>query len=309
VRIGDPSSRDHAPSSASAFDSKVSSPPRRCCQCAEYSSRISDLENRLTLAKRQAQITIDKASKACGLMKRISILDDEVSGLMAKVVHHEECESFVIDIIESACEMLQCKIPCDFSFSLLFHYYFVTSFVILGTCLDFAAEARRVAERNAALEKMSEGIDSLWSDPRRRRAIVLLQDHAQHIRESVDGCRRALITMHSVMLPRNPLPGCFPLLLDVFRSSQRIHRLIELNLVAGANFSLGWMRKWHPRLNYSSMSLSHPSGGASLRVHLENTLQPTRRIIARLLWEDAAFFREYHYLDPLSVDDSDNPML
>jgi hypothetical protein len=51
-------------------------------------------------------------------------------------------------------------------------------FVILGTCLDFVAEAHRVAERNIALEKASEGIDSLWSDPRRRRAIVLLQDHA-----------------------------------------------------------------------------------------------------------------------------------
>jgi hypothetical protein len=182
-------------------------------------------------------------------------------------------------------------------------------FVILGTCLDYAAEARRVAERNTALEKTSEGIDSLWSDPRRRSAIVLLQDRAQHIGESVDGCRRALITMHSVMLPRNPLSGSFPLLLDAFRSSQRIHRLIELNLVAGANFALGWMRKWHPRLNYSSMSLSYPPGGDSLRVHLENTLQPTRRIIARLLREDAAFFREYHYLDPLGVDDSDNPML
>jgi hypothetical protein len=185
----------------------------------------------------------------------------------------------------------------------------VTLFVILGTCLDYAAEARRVAERNAALEKTSEGIDSLWSDPRRRNAIVLLQDRAQHIGESVDGYRRALVTMHSVMLPRNPLPRSFPLLLDVFRSSQRIHRLIELNLVAGANFALGWMRKWHSRLNYSSMSLSYPSGGASLRVHLENTLQPARRIIARLLREDAAFFREYHYLDPLGVDDSDNPML
>jgi hypothetical protein len=254
-------------------------------------------------------MTIDKASKACGLMKRISILDDEVSSLMAKIVHHEECNSFVIGIIESACEMLQCKILCDFSFSLLFHYCFVMSFVILGTFLDFAAEARRVDERNAALEKMSKGIDSLWSDSRCRRAIVLLQDRAQHIGESVDGCQRALITMHSVMLPRNPLPGSFPLLLDVFRSSQRIHRLIELNLVAGANFALGWMRKWHLRLNYSSMSLSYPSGGASLQVHLENTLQPARRIIARLLREDAAFFREYHYLDPLGVDDSDNPML
>jgi hypothetical protein len=118
---------------------------------------------------------------------------------------------------------------------------------------------------------------------------VLLQDRAQHIGEAVDGCRRSLITMQSVMLPHNPLPGSFPLLLDTFRSSQRIHRLIELNLVAGANFALGWMRKWHPWLNYSSMSPSYPSGEASLRVYLENTLQPARRIIARLLREDAAF--------------------
>jgi hypothetical protein len=183
------------------------------------------------------------------------------------------------------------------------------TFVILGTCLDFAAEARRVAERNTALEKASEGIDSLWSDPRRRRAIVLLQDRAQHIGEAVDGCQRSPTTMHSVMLPSNPLPGGFPLLLDTFRSSQRIHRLIELNLVAGANFALGWVRKWHPRLNYSSMSQSYPLGGASLRVHLENTLQPARRIIARLLQENAMFFREHHSLDPLGVDDSDNPML
>jgi hypothetical protein len=168
------------------FGSKVSSPPRRCSQCTEYSSRVSNLETRLTLAKHQAQMVVDKASNACGLMKRVSVLDDKVSGLMAKIVHHEECDSYVIGIIESACEMLRCKVPCDFSFFLWFHCCCVTLFVILGTCPDYAAEACRVAERNVALEKTSEGIDSLWSDPRRRSAIVLLQDHAQHIGESVE---------------------------------------------------------------------------------------------------------------------------
>jgi hypothetical protein len=100
--------------------------------------------------------------------------------------------------------------------------------------------------------------------------------------------------MYSIMLRRNPLPGSFPQLLNVFRSSQRIYRLIELNLVAGTNFALGWTRKWHPRLNYSSMSLSMPPGGARLRVHMDATLQLARRLIARLLREDAAFFREHH---------------
>jgi hypothetical protein len=37
--------------------------------------------------KRQAQIALDKASKSCGFMKQISILEDKVSGPMAKIVH------------------------------------------------------------------------------------------------------------------------------------------------------------------------------------------------------------------------------
>jgi hypothetical protein len=61
------------------------------------------------------------------------------------------------------------------------------SLLIIDSCLDFAAEDRRVTERIAALEKMSAGVETLWFDPRRRKAIVLLQDRAQHIGESVDG--------------------------------------------------------------------------------------------------------------------------
>jgi hypothetical protein len=166
-------------------------------------------------------------------------------------------------------------------------------------------EDRRVSEWIAALERASIDTNTFWVDPRRRSANALLQDHAQHIGEAVDGCQKLLTTMYSVMLPRNPPPENFGQLLDVFRTSRHVHRLIELNLVAGANFALGWIQKWHPRLNYSSMSLSLPPGRAMLQVHMDATLQPARRIIGRLLQEDASFFREYHYLNPLLVDDSD----
>jgi hypothetical protein len=106
MRAGGSSGRDKAPSPADVFDSRVSSPSRPSCQCAEYSSRISDLKSRLSLAKRQAQMAMDKASRACGFMKQISILEDKVLGLMARVVHLEECDSFLIGIVESACELL-----------------------------------------------------------------------------------------------------------------------------------------------------------------------------------------------------------
>jgi hypothetical protein len=38
-----------------------------------------------------------------------------MSGLIAKIVRLEECDSFLIGIVESVCEMLRCKVPCSLS--------------------------------------------------------------------------------------------------------------------------------------------------------------------------------------------------
>jgi hypothetical protein len=74
--------------------------------------------------KRQAQMAMDKASKSCDFMKHISKLEDKVSGLMARVVQLEECDSFLVGIVESACELLRCKIPCNLPF---IPFYFITN--------------------------------------------------------------------------------------------------------------------------------------------------------------------------------------
>jgi hypothetical protein len=58
-------------------------------------------------------MAMDKASKSCGFMKQISILEDKVSGLTARIVHLEECDSFLVGIVESVCEMLRCEVPCN----------------------------------------------------------------------------------------------------------------------------------------------------------------------------------------------------
>jgi hypothetical protein len=42
---------------------------------------------------------------------------------------------------------------------------------------------------------------------------------------------------------------------------------------------------------------------------MDAMLEPVKRIISRLLQEDARFCREYHYLNPFNVDDSDPPAL
>jgi hypothetical protein len=149
---------------------------------------------------------------------------------------------------------------------------------------------------------VTSDIRTFWSNAHHRHVVVQLQDHAQHIDEAVEGCRRALTTMFSVMLPRNPFPVSFCELLDVFKTSRRIHRQIELNLIAGANFSLAWVCKWHLQLDFNNIYQGLPpqrSRSTAMHAHMNATIEPTRRIIAQLLEDDAGFFREQHYLDPL----------
>jgi hypothetical protein len=119
---------------ANISDSGVSSGPHSPCRCAKHLSRIADLEGRLSLLKRQVKTDMDQAGKSFGLMKQVSSLESQVSDLMAKIVHLEECDAFLIGIIESACEQLQCKFieapecfllrSCSFIyFNLLFFRY------------------------------------------------------------------------------------------------------------------------------------------------------------------------------------------
>jgi hypothetical protein len=111
---------------ADMFDSGAPLPPRSSCRCPEYLSRTPDLEGRLSLMKRQAKIALDKASKSCGFIKQISTLQDKVSGLVARVMHLEECDSFLVDFIESACEQLKCKLSAHYLE--IFCYYVLTFF-------------------------------------------------------------------------------------------------------------------------------------------------------------------------------------
>jgi hypothetical protein len=78
------------------------------------------------MARRLAQAAFDKASKVSSLTKQVSLLENEVSSLTAKILHHEECNSFLLGIVESACEMLR----CEYFFDSFFPYLGTASFVM-----------------------------------------------------------------------------------------------------------------------------------------------------------------------------------
>jgi hypothetical protein len=82
---------------------------------------------------------MDQAGKSYGLMRQVSALENKVSGLVAQVMHLKECDSFLIDFIESACEQLKCKFsadPLEFLLLLLDLYFdeFASSRYLLTSC-------------------------------------------------------------------------------------------------------------------------------------------------------------------------------
>jgi hypothetical protein len=94
--------------------------------------------------KHQAKTAMNHASKSYGLMKQVSILEDKVSGLVPQVMHLEECDSFLIDFIESACEQLKCKFPVGHLEILVaaFAFHVLMNLRLPGTCLHPADENR-----------------------------------------------------------------------------------------------------------------------------------------------------------------------
>jgi hypothetical protein len=159
-----------------------------------------------------------------------------------------------------------------------------------------------VNERIVGLERVSAGTNTFWADARQHRAVVWLQDHANHIELSVEGCQKDLMTIMSVMLPRNPPPKNFHQLLDAFKSSKHIHRLVKLQLAVGAQFALTWMCKWKSQTVFETISKGfppHKSKEVFLKRYLDVTLEPAKRMINRLLEADAKYFEEHPYLDPV----------
>jgi hypothetical protein len=63
--------------------------------------------------KRQAKSALDQAGRSYSLMRLVSALEDKVSSLVAQVMHLKECDSYLVEIIQSACKQLKCEFSLD----------------------------------------------------------------------------------------------------------------------------------------------------------------------------------------------------
>jgi hypothetical protein len=78
--------------------------------CTEHISRIADLKSWVTILKHQTMTAMDQANISSALSQKVSSLENQMSVLMAKIGHLEECDLYMTEIIEAASDQLSSKL-------------------------------------------------------------------------------------------------------------------------------------------------------------------------------------------------------
>ena len=111
---------------------------------------------------------------------------------------------------------------------------------------------RRVAELSDAA--------TLWHDPVKCQAVVLLQDRIRQVENLVERCRAALASLYDSMFPLNPLPVGLAALLEKFNYGKNIKNFVRAQLVAGAEVALAFVRSHHPNVDFAAVAKGPPPG-------------------------------------------------
>jgi hypothetical protein len=117
---------------------EVYSEPKTVDHCAEHLSQIADLEEWVKVLKQQITTAMEQAKKSAALSQKVSSLEGQLSALIAKVVHLEECDLYMTEIIKAASEQLSCKfLRAPRVFLLILFLYYADHPVpryLLGSC-------------------------------------------------------------------------------------------------------------------------------------------------------------------------------
>jgi hypothetical protein len=54
---------------------------------------------------------MEQTERSSSLLKKVSFLEEQMSILMAKIVQLKEYDIYMTEIIETACEQKECKLP------------------------------------------------------------------------------------------------------------------------------------------------------------------------------------------------------
>jgi hypothetical protein len=172
----------------------------------------------------------------------------------------------------------------------LLFIFFICSF------LDAATEDQRVNMWVEGLMRLAvEANVDFWANEAHCHRIVKFQDRAAQTRVFIDLCRDALGMVYKNIFPRNPQPEKFTDLIGKFKNVQAVHDLVKAQMIAGAKFSLTWVKIRHSKIDLDifvkGVLLRCSKRRINLDRHVEAVHGPAEQIVDKLLQMDSDFFR------------------
>jgi len=152
-----------------------------------------------------------------------------------------------------------------------------------GIRVDIKEEEERVRRRLIALHEVAARVPPYWQERPLGHVLVTLQDRADQVNRFAGCCESILSMVNEELFPLDPAPdGLYKLLLK-FRSREKIHKLVQAQLVAGAMVALACVRIHHPHIDLNAIGggLPEPPGGGrvDMEPHYEAARRPAKKII------------------------------
>jgi hypothetical protein len=111
--------------------------------------------------------------------------------------------------------------------------------------------------------------------------------------------------VYNALFSRNPQPANLTELMNKFRDVESIHDFVKAQMVAGAKFSLIWLKVCHSKLDFSGVVDAFYRKTSKIKVNVDRhnavVLPVAEKMIDELLRFDAAFFTEFWYDDSRQI--------
>ena len=89
---------------------------------------------------------------------------------------------------------------------------------------------------------------TFWSNKNAGRILAKMLDRTWRAAVLLEGCRKALWQINRVYFPHNEQPSGLAALLERFRSSKALKKVVVAQLVAGANAAFAYVRLHRPHV-------------------------------------------------------------
>ena len=102
---------------------------------------------------------------------------------------------------------------------------------------------QRVAQEE---KRNSSGAQYFWSDAPRAKILTRMLDRVWRAAFLLQSCETTLSKVHRMLFPHNPQPQGLNALTNQFRDRKSVKKMVNAQLVVGANIALAYFSKHRP---------------------------------------------------------------